>query len=328
MKTYYLAWWNVENLFDTEDCPSRPDFLQSRLRNELSGWTAAVLDQKLNQLAHIIMKMNGNAGPDLLGMCEVENEAVLDGLISKLGALGRNYRAAHHPTNDNRGIDVAFIYDADLFAFEQLFHHEVLKRSATRDLLQINLRTKPGGNPLLVIGNHWPSRRGGEHSSEPYRIMAAETLSYWMERIFEIRGSDIPVVVMGDFNDEPFNRALTEYALSSNSLTRVRNARIPRLFNLMWPVLGDAEGTFYFNNFPLVIDQLMVSRGALLGNAPVRLAPFADGRNARIEKFPEMVSGGMYPDPIRFGRPSTPRDFRPDTGYSDHYPIAMMLKEK
>ena len=328
MKAYYLAWWNVENLFDVENCPDRPDFLQSRLRGELAGWDEAVLDQKLNQLAHIILKMNGSAGPDLIGLCEVENPAVLNKLIGKLAPAGRRYEAAHHPGNDNRGIDVAFLYDADLFEFEGLFHYEVLKRSATRDLLQINLRTKPKGNPLLVIGNHWPSRRGGEHGSEPYRIMATETLSYWMERIFEIRGSDIPVVVMGDFNDEPFNRSLTEYALSSNSRTRVSNARIPRLYNLMWPTLGQAEGSFYFNNFPLVIDQMLVSRGTLLARSPLKLSSFSDGREARIEKFPEMVSGGMYPDPIRFGRPSTPRDFRPETGFSDHYPLAMMLEER
>ncbi|AXJ02506.1 Endonuclease/Exonuclease/phosphatase family protein [Cyclonatronum proteinivorum] len=327
MKTYYFAWWNVENLFDTEDCPDRPDYLQSRLRRVLEGWTEAVLDQKLNQLAHIILKMNGSAGPDLIGLCEVESKAVIDKLIGKLRAAGRQYTAAHHPGNDNRGIDVAFIYDADLFTFEGLFHFEVLKRSATRDLLQINLKTKPGNHPLLVIGNHWPSRRGGEYGSEPYRIMAAETLSYWMERIFEIRTPNIPVIVMGDFNDEPFNRALTDYALSSNSLTRVRNARIPRLYNLMWPVLGAADGTFYFNNFPVVLDQLLVSRGMLLANAPIRLSTFSDGSYARVEKFPEMVSGGMYPDPIRFGRPAS-GVYNPQTGYSDHYPVAMMVEER
>lgn len=326
MKNHYIAWWNLENLFDVEDAEERPDYLQSRLRSELAGWNDEVLDKKLNQLSSIIKKMNAGLGPDILGVCEVENKTVLNKLLVKLTALNRNYAVAHHDMSDNRGIDIAFIYDSDLFTFEGQFHYEVLKRSATRDIFQVNLKTSQG-NDLIVIGNHWPARSAGTHESEPYRIIAAETLGYWLERIFQIRGNNIPVIVMGDFNDECWNRSLTDYANSTNSSTRVRNARIPRLYNLMWPTAGEALGTFYFNNFPLLIDQMLVTRGLLLNNSPIKLSAFADGRSVRIEKFPEMVSGGQYPDPIRFGRPSA-RIYNPDTGFSDHYPVAMVVAEK
>ena len=326
MKNYYLTWWNLENLFDVEDSVDRPDYLQSRLRSELAGWTEEVLEKKLNQLSSIINKVNGGAGPDLLGVCEVENKPVMKKLAEKLKPIGRNYAVAHHDTSDNRGIDIAFIYDNDLFDFEGQFHYEVLKRSATRDLFQVNLRTK-NGNPLIVIGNHWPARSGGVYETEPYRIMAAETLSYWLERIFEIRGRDIPVIVMGDFNDECFNRSLTDYALSSNSETRTRNAFNPRLYNLMWPINGEATGTFYFSNLPHVLDQMMVTRGLLTNNSPIKLGEFEDGTQVKVIKYPEMVSGGQYPDPIRFGRPAS-RTYNPDTGYSDHYPVSMMITEQ
>ena len=325
MNTYYLGWWNLENLFDVEDSQQRPDYLQSRLRNELKGWNAEVLDKKLNQLALIIKKMNVNLGPDIFGVCEIENKVVLEMLAGKLTSLNRNYGIAHHDMSDNRGIDIAFFYDEDLFDFEGQFSHEVLKRNATRDLFQVNLRTKPG-NPLIVIGNHWPARTGGVYESEPYRIMAGETLSYWLERIFEIRGSDIPVIVMGDFNDESFNRSLVDYAQSTSSLVRTRNARIPRLFNLMWPINGEATGTFYFNNFPYVIDQFLVTRGLLLKDAPITLAQFANGATVKVNKYSEMVSGGQYPDPIRFGRPAS-STYNPDKSYSDHYPVSMVISE-
>jgi hypothetical protein len=326
MKNYYIAWWNLENLFDVQDSEFRPAYLQSRLRSELQGWDEAVLDKKLNQLASIIMKMNNSAGPDVLGVCEVENKRVLEMLLAKLQIHNRNYGIAHHDMSDNRGIDIAFIYDKSLFTLEGQFHYEVLKRSATRDIFQVNLRTMQN-NPLIVIGNHWPARIGGAWESEPYRIIAAETLSYWLERIFDILGNNIPVVVMGDFNDQCFDRSLSEYANSTNSATRVRNARIPRLFNLMWPLTGEALGTFYFDNFPLMIDQMLVTRGLLLNNTSIRLAAFEDGSQARIEKFSEMISGGQYPDPIRFGRPSA-RIFNPETGFSDHYPVAIRVREK
>ena len=325
-RNYSLSWWNVENLFDVESSQQRPDYLQSRLASELRGWDADVLDRKLNQLATVIKQLNGDLGPDILGVCEVENRRVLEMLAGKLSSLGRRYGLAHHDMSDNRGIDIAFFYDEDLFEFEGQFSYEVLKRSATRDLFQVNLRTADS-NPLIVIGNHWPARSGGIYESEPYRIMAGETLSYWMERIVQIRGRDIPVVVMGDFNDECFNRSLVDYAQSTNSLVRTRNARMPRLYNLMWPVSGEGIGSYYYDNFPCVIDQFMVSRGLLLNNAPLSLGRFAGGNCVTVEKFPGMVGGGQYPAPIRFGRPAS-SPYNPMTGYSDHYPISMIIAER
>ncbi|MDX1639918.1 MAG: hypothetical protein R3281_18305 [Balneolaceae bacterium] len=326
MDSYYISWWNMENLFDTENSSWRPAYLQQRLENELAGWSQEVLDQKLTQLARIIMKMNMGQGPDLIGVCEVENEVVLDQLVAKLDPLGRNYGAAHHDTSDNRGIDIAFIYDMDLFTLEHQYHYVVLKRSATRDIFQINMKTGHG-HDLIVIGNHWPSRSGGKYPSEPFRIIAAETLAYWMERIQSIRGSDIPVVVMGDFNDECFNRSIMEYALGTNSVQKVINSRSPRLYNLMWPLDGDGQGTFYYNNFPHVLDQFMVSKGFFLSDTPLRLGKFPEGESAKIELFDEMISSGDYRDPIRFGRPAG-GEFNPETGYSDHYPISMRLVEE
>jgi len=49
---------------------------------------------------------------------------------------------------------------------------------------------------FVVIGNHWPSRRGGQLETEPYRILAAETLSYWLQRIHEIVGPEAVVVCL------------------------------------------------------------------------------------------------------------------------------------
>ena len=92
MTEYYLAWWNVQNLFDVEDCPTRPEWLQRRLRRELKGWTQEVLDQKLDQLAWVINQMNDDAGPDLIGMCEVENDNVLRQLVERMAKPGRDYR--------------------------------------------------------------------------------------------------------------------------------------------------------------------------------------------------------------------------------------------
>ena len=317
---YYVAWWNVENLFDRATA-ARPPRLASKLAGELVGWTAAVLQRKVSQLASIILQMNGGQGPDLLGVCEVENRAVLERLVAALASLGRNYAIAHHDGGDSRGIDVAFLYDADLFEAEEEFFHVVLKRSTTRDIFQVNFRTS-GGRVLSMIGNHWPSRLGGTHESEPYRILAAETLSYWMSRIQELRGLNANVVVMGDFNDEPWDRSLTQYALSTQSRNKVTYARSPRLLNLMFPIAGQALGTHYFDNFPGLLDQLLVSRGVARTSGEIRLVP----DSVEVLRLPEMISGGRYPAPLRFGRPSRASTFDED-GFSDHFPIAVRLRE-
>nr|NQU91546.1 endonuclease/exonuclease/phosphatase [Bacteroidota bacterium] len=301
---FYISWWNLENLFDVFDSTNRPPWLQGSLKGELKGWTTDILQQKIVNLSLIIRRMNNGLGPDILGVCELESKPVLEKLVASLNSLNRNYGIVHHDTSDHRGIDVAYIYDRDLFTFEQQFSHTILKRTATRDLFQANFKTSKG-NDLILIGNHWPARSAGVYESEPYRIIAAETLSYWMKRIIEIKGNDTAVLLMGDFNDEPFNRSITDYSLGTNSLSKVAYSRSPRLFNLMWPFLGKGLGTFYFNNFPYVFDQFLASKEMIQSSGKPRLAKDNNGDFVvKIEASPEMTSTGRYPVPVRFGRPS------------------------
>jgi hypothetical protein len=319
MVEYYIAFWNVENLFDVFDSPRRSDKLQRTLAGELDGWTSQVLDRKIHQLVSIICQMNGSRGPDLLGVCEIENEYVLGLLVNVLRPLNRHYQIAHFDTLDQRGIDVAFIYDQDLLTANEQFSHFIVKRAATRDLLQVNFRTSTG-KLLVVIGNHWPSRMGGQFETEPYRIIAGETLAYFHERIREVQNDDnVAVLAMGDFNDEPSNRSLTDYALSERLRTRVTKARSAKFLNLMWPILGQGIGTHYHENSPNVLDQFLVSKGLLTGRSGFA----AIQESVEVLRFPEMVKAGDYPAPKRFGRQSS-LDI---DGFSDHFPISLRLKE-
>jgi len=341
MNEYYIAWWNVENLFEVEDYPNRSDKLRRTLKNELKGWTKEILDKKISQLSKIISKMNNGNGPDILGICEVENKSVVEKLINNLSNLQQHtYQIVHADTKDERGIDVAFIYDRNKFEVEKdrqtgadlIFSYFIVKREATRDILQVNFKTKPLGNRLVLIGNHWPSRGGGQYESEPYRIVAGETLSYFHKRILEENKEEeedegeeeqeqnTPILVMGDFNDEPFNRSITDYALATTSILKVKLSKeAPRLYNLMWPIMAKGVGTFYFNNFPNFLDQFMVARGIVLGKK-IRVKE----NSTEIIIFSEMVKG-EYKAPIKFGRPSN--NSLNENGFSDHLPISVMLEE-
>jgi endonuclease/exonuclease/phosphatase family metal-dependent hydrolase len=327
--THCIAFWNVENLLDVEDAPleRRPDKVRRALmvgsaHSEVKGWTQAVLDRKLARLGSVVTRMNGGHGPDILGVCEVENRHVLDQLAATLAGTGRRYAVVHADTQDQRGIDVAFLYDPEMFEVNpaEVFSHFVVKRTATRDILQVNFRDRRG-KLLVCIANHWPSRLGGRFESEPFRIIAAETLAYFHERIAEVHGKDVAVLAMGDFNDEPWDRALAEHARSERSRAKVTRATSPALLNLMWPVGGALQGTHFHENRPSVLDQFLVSKGLMTGKSGFTVQFEATA----VVAFPEMVTGGQYPQPRRHGRPSE-RSTYDEAGFSDHFPIVTAVR--
>ncbi len=320
---YYVAWWNVENLFDEENSPRRTEKVARAIGESIVGWTPALRDRKIDQLASVIAQMNAGNGPDLLGICEVENEFVVNRLADAINALlrDRTYQVVHADTVDERGIDIAFLFDAALFTApaDQRFQHIVMRRTATREIFQVNFQTHRGRN-WGIFGNHWPSRRGGQLESAGYRAIAGETLAYFHERVWQIHGEDTPVLAMGDFNDEPFDLSLVQYALSTRQRAKVLGGTSPRLWNLMWEILGTRTGTFYFDNFANMLDQFLVNKNMISQTSPIRAIP----DSVEIIRFPGMVATITYPAPLPFGGMGNPIN---TDGYSDHFPIGMVAHE-
>lgn len=50
MVKHFLAWWNLENLFDVENSADRIPWLQKELAKYLKGWYEAVLNKKISNL--------------------------------------------------------------------------------------------------------------------------------------------------------------------------------------------------------------------------------------------------------------------------------------
>ena len=321
--TYHVAWWNVENLFDEENSPRRSEKLTRVLGDSIRGWTPARLDRKIEQLASVIARMNGGAGPDLLGICEVENEYVVGLLAAAVNArlATRGYQVVHADTSDARGIDIAFLFDPAHFTAPpgERFQHVVMRRTGTREIFQVNFRTSRG-RTWSVFGNHWPSRSGGQWETAGYRTIAGETLAYFHQRSLEVHGAQTPALAMGDFNDEPFDPSLVHHALSTRQRARVTQARNPLLWNLMWPVLGAGVATYYYGEIANVLDQLLVNRNMIANEGP--LHALAD--TVEIIVLPGMARPGLFPAPVAFGGMGRP--VNPD-GYSDHFPIAVQVRE-
>lgn len=337
----FTAFWNLENLFAPANYAERPEWLARAIRSDLRGWSTALFRNKLKQLASIIEQMNGGNGPDLLGVCEVENRFVLEELCTLLNGrvAQRNYKPVHaDATRDQRGIDTAFIHDSRTLQVnrQEIFSHWVMRRTGTRDITQATFVTGSGAE-LVVLANHWPSRSGDSSgSSSGYRAVAGETLGYWHERIRDIKGTDAAVIAFGDFNDEPFDRSLTEHARATRELRDVERARSARFYNLSWRYLEQSaldrrgrqrnlNGTLYYRGDGNVFDQILVSQGLVKNRGAFR----ALLHTARIEAFPEMIDSRVTPAPVRFGLPKgNARKNVNREGFSDHYPVSLMIESR
>ena len=110
--TIFVAFWNLQNLFDTVDDPAIED--EEFLPGSEIEWTEDRLDKKMYNLARTIRMMNNSRGPDILGICEAENEIVLTKMVNQyLSDL--SYEVAYIESPDNRGIDNGLIFKRDKF---------------------------------------------------------------------------------------------------------------------------------------------------------------------------------------------------------------------
>ena len=337
---YSIAFWNLENLFAPEAFPGREPWVAAAMSHVLAGWTPALFEHKVGRLAHVIATLDAGRGPDLLGVCEVENAHVMQALAGAMNARlpARRYAVVHvDHTLDRRGIDTAFVYDtARLEAVPgELFSHFVMRRTGTRDITQQTFRTA-AGNELVAFANHWPSRSGGHPAlTRGFRATAGETLAYWHERVRETKGTDTAVIAMGDFNDGPADPSLSVHAKASRERDDIEHSRSARLYNLAWNYLRfDAVtvdgrprtlyGTLYYDGNGNVFDQVLVSRSLLGNSGRLRVRE----ETAGVHAPPAMAHRSKNSGPIRFGLPKGNAERNLDLeGFSDHFPVQVTLSE-
>ncbi len=350
MSEIKIAFWNLQNLFDTGLSEIAADFEYT----PAEGWTDAAFDAKIANLAQVIDLMNGGKGPDLLGVCEVENKATAEKLMK---ACSRSdYSLAHVESPDIRGIDTSLIYSKKVFKMAgKPVGHNVHLRYATRDIFQVNLEVKSNGAGLTVFVNHWPSRMSGEVATEPYRLAVANSAGRLADAVLKysrkeyLAKSDIKatldelnarwdknVLFMGDFNDEPFNRSVMVELQAAGGLDKLEESirksggrqhtpspeayleRGAYFYNCMWKLLGQPDtGTYYYSgstNTMNLLDQFIISRGLYYGVQGLRM----NLESVEIFKAPVMTSGGKQ-RPVAF-------DKKTKKGYSDHFPIQAVVE--
>jgi hypothetical protein len=162
-----ILFYNVENLFDTinEEGHRDGEFTPENEKN----WNSERYQFKLTQLSKVIAAADTGYLPNIIGLCEVENEKVIEDLVATPLLQKAEYKIIHKESPDFRGIDVALIHDKSYLALKNTFYNIPLpgERSTTRDLLYSKGIFKKDTLHLFV--NHWPSRYGGKEESDPKR---------------------------------------------------------------------------------------------------------------------------------------------------------------
>ena len=243
MSDITIAFWNLGNLFDVSS--SEPALVHEFTPER--GWTNEVLDKKLENLAQVVKLMNNGHGPDLLGICEVENQQITQKLVEKIGR--DDYQVAQFNDGpDIRGIDTSLIYSKKIFRFVNANGYNVYLRYPTRDIFHVYLEVIENAAELDVIVNHWPARvRGGQCETEPLRITAAECCGRVVDNILKYQADELKsmqdnlqsdeciaklderwnknVLIMGDFNDQPFDKSIMNHLYATPNAQAMKEWR-------------------------------------------------------------------------------------------------------
>jgi predicted extracellular nuclease len=314
-----IVFYNCENYFDNKDdtLTNDEEFLPDGDRN----WTLSRYLDKGNRIAKVITAIGGWRPPELVGLCEVENRSVLNYLIKSSPLYVFNYKIIHKESPDQRGIDVALLYQPK--SFSPIFTHFIpinypFSDRKTRDILYTK-GLLMNGDTLHLFVNHWPSRYGGQLESEESRLYVASQLKTYTDSI-ALSTSGSLIVLIGDFNDEPDNQSLLE---KLDAVPKYDSLIRPKLVNLSYALQFEKyEGTYKYQGNWGIIDQIIVSGSLLEGNENTFTLP----EKATIFNAPFLLETDetyLGQKPFR-----TFTGFKYNGGYSDHLPVFLDLLSK
>lgn len=305
-----VAFYNLENLFDTVDDPHTldDDFTPKGFKK----WKEDKYRSKIKKLARAISKIGEADGlhpPVLVGIAEVENGQVVNKLIKTKYLRDIPLDFVHFDSPDERGIDTGLIFNTEHFKVIEaetlplLIENENGDRDYTRDILYVH--GDLNGEEVHVFVNHWPSRRSGVDETKHKRIKAAQTIVEKLQMISS-HPEELHTVIMGDFNDDPNSdsiQALMETGWFINPFKK-----------LLSPNMGSANYKGQWSLF----DQVILSHSFLNHESGThsfqKAAIFAPD-------FLKEWKGKYKGNPFR-----TFAGKKYIGGYSDHFPVFVTLR--
>lgn len=315
-KVVTVAFYNVENLFDTINDPTKNDEASPimKMSKKIRG---DVYKKKQENTAQVIKRIGAEIAknaPAIVGLAEVENFNVLQDLVNTPRLKEYNYGIIHYESPDYRGIDVALLYQKAIFKPLHSSPKELVinrkdngKRYYTRD--QLYVKGLLDGEEFHFIVNHWPSRG----NKETYRIKAAKTSRAIMDSVMTTK-SNVRIMIMGDFNDGPDNKSITQYLDAKSTKEEVKHNEV---YNPFHKIIKRGIGASAWRDTWNLFDQIMLSKALIsddyasyqMYKAGVFNANFLQTTEGRYKGYPfRSFSDGGFTG-----------------GYSDHFPVYVHL---
>lgn len=318
---FRIVSYNVENLFDYQHDSLKNDyeFLPEAQRH----WDYQKYQKKLDDLGRVIIATGEWTPPALVSLCEVENEHCLTDLTQHSVLKEAGYRYAMTNSPDQRGIDVALLYQREVFKPVSINTYRVppltKQKNATRDILHVTGEL-PDRSLLDVFVCHLPSRSGGEKETEPYRLLAASTLKQAVDSLLQVR-KKAQVVIMGDFNDYYTNRSVTEVVGAQPVTTLQANQQaFYHLLAAKEKALKD-YGSYRYRGEWNSLDHLIVNGRLLRQKGSFHIMPSDDEFLVKADVF---RADFLLEEDTRYGGKLPFRTYsglKYHGGYSDHLPI-------
>lgn len=315
--TLRVAFWNLENFFDT--------FVDStRKYNEFTAsgsnrWTPSRFYKKRNNIYKTLLHLSQGKALALLGVAEVENEYVLNRIFYDTPLKRFNYRYVLYESEDSRGIDVALAYCMDklqLVYSEAIPLNDGVERTVSRDILYAVFSDRKG-DTLHCFVNHWPSRYGGEMETINKRALTARVLRHRIDSLISLPRTVPKIIIMGDFNDTPDDDSIYK-VLKAKSLNSLSKDDI--LVNLFTKSedLG-FEGTLKHQYRWQIFDQIIISSSLLYDENELH---YIKGSAAIFHTDYLFVKDETYGGLKLYRTYSGPKYHG---GFSDHLPVYMDL---
>ena len=316
-----IAFYNLENLFDTIDSPDTDDFEFTPYGSNV--YNSSVYYDKLEKLSKVISELGAEVTPDgaaLVGVSEIENRTVLEDLVRQPALKNRNYQILHHDSKDSRGVDVALLYQPKYFTPDTLIYHSLVTSDPGEELkYSRDILVAVGslnGEQIAVSVNHWPSRRGGESRTAHLRNAAACFNKNILDSLIENNVAD-KTIVMGDLNDDPVNDSIRKGLRSKRETIDLGK---DDMYNPLEDFYRKGLGTTAYRNAWSLFDQIIISESLVNDSSGYRFYKAAIHNPSYL-----VENSGIYK-----GYPFRSYSNGSYTGgYSDHFPVyILIIREK
>ena len=308
-----IAFYNVENFY------SKNLEEESFLPGNFSKWKDSRYDIKVDKIAFTIAKigrLETNELPSIVGLCEVENDTVLQDIIDNNYLKDGNYSTLLYESLDERKINVGLIYRKNHFEVIEsspiriVFKDQYDVKSYTRDILHVKGKLFDESIHLFIV--HLPSKIDKE-INQLKRLNIFKSIRKKVNEILLEKKSE-KIIIMGDFNDSPTNDDLRE---ELNTRSKQEEINGSELYNPMVGLQSYKRGSMIFKKQWMLFDQQLFSNGFFKKESKLKYvktdifdADFLRNSGGKSTGLPfRTFVGGKY-----FG------------GYSDHFPVYTILK--